>query len=328
MRPLILAPALALFLPLAALAQDLPSWRDGAARDAILDFVTASADPASDGFVPEADRIAVFDNDGTLWSEQPVYFQFLFALDKAKENAAADAAWASSPALKAAAEGDVKALLEGGEKALLEVVSATHSGMTVEAFTEQAGDWVRTAQHPTAGRPYIGMTYQPMIELLDLLRANGYEVHIVSGGGVDFMRGFTEEAYGIPSQNVIGSLGKATFEQVDGVWQVMKDPGIAFIDDKEGKPIGIARTIGKRPVFVAGNSDGDLQMLQWGSAGSGPSFGMIVHHTDAVREWAYDRDSAIGRLDKALDAAPAEGWLVVDMAKDWLRIHPGDPAEQ
>lgn len=328
MRFRLLAPALAILLPLAGFAQDLPSWQDGAARSAIVDFVTASADPASEGFIPPEDRIAVFDNDGTLWSEQPVYFQFLFAIDRAKELAAADAAWASTEALKAAGAGDIKGVVAGGEKAMLEVVSATHSGMTLEAFTEQAGDWVRTAQHPTAQRPYIGMTYQPMIEVLDLLRANDYDVYIVSGGGVDFMRGFSEEAYGIPVQNVIGSLGKATFQEVDGVWQVMKDPGVAFIDDKEGKPVGIARNIGKRPVFVAGNSDGDLQMLQWASAGTGPRFGMIVHHTDAKREWAYDRKSPIGTLDKALDAAPAAGWLVVDMANDWLRIHPGDPAEQ
>jgi hypothetical protein len=218
-------------------------------------------------------------------------------------------------------------VLAGGEAALLEVVSATHSGMTVEDFTADVAAWIATATHPVTGKRYTEMTYQPMLELLDLLRAHDYRTYIVSGGGVDFMRAFAEQAYGIPPEQVIGSLGKASFAEVDGVPQVMKDPGIAFIDDKEGKPIGIARHIGKRPVFVAGNSDGDLAMLQWGTSGPGPRMGLIVHHTDAAREFAYDRESPIGRLDKALDEAPARGWVVVDMAADWSRVFPGDPAE-
>ncbi len=298
----------------------LPSWNDTPARTAILDFVDATTDPKAATFVEPKDRIAVFDNDGTLWAEQPVYFQFLFALDRARALAAADPEWAKTPALKAAATGDVKALMAGGEAALIEVVGATHSGMTVEEFTREAGEWVRTAKHPTKDRPYIDMTYLPMVELLDYLRLNGFSTYIVSGGGVDFMRGFTDEAYGVPPPNVVGSLGKATYQIVDGKPQVIKDPAIAFIDDKEGKPIGIMRSIGQRPIFAAGNSDGDYQMLDWTTSADGPRFGMIVHHTDAKREWAYDRDSMVGRLDKALTDAPAKGWLVVDMAKDWSTV--------
>jgi phosphoglycolate phosphatase-like HAD superfamily hydrolase len=301
----------------------LPSWNDGANKAAILAFVADVTAEGADTFVPVEDRIAVFDNDGTLWSEQPVYFQFMFALDRARALAAADPAWAATPVLKAAAEGDMKTILAGGQDALLEIVSATHSGLTVEAFTAEVAAWIATAKHPTTGLRYDQMTYQPMVELLDLLRANGFQTWIVSGGGVDFMRAFTEVAYGIPPQQVIGSLGKASFEFVDGQPQVMKDPGIAFIDDKEGKPIGIVRSIGKRPIFVGGNSDGDLAMLQWATAGEGPRLGLIVHHTDAAREWAYDRDSAIGRLDAALDQAPESGWLVVDMAQDWARVWTG-----
>ena len=301
----------------------LPSWNDGAAKTAIVDFVSQSIDPTVAGFVPVADRIAVFDNDGTLWSEQPVYFLFFFALDQARVKAAADPAWANTPILQAAATGDMKTIMAGGEAALIEIVSATHSGMTVEQFTAEVAAWIATAKHPQTGLPYTGMTYQPMIELLDYLRANDYQTYIVSGGGVDFMRAFAETAYGIPPQNVVGSLGKASVAMVDGKPEVIKDPGIAFIDDKDGKPIGIERAIGKRPVFTAGNSDGDLAMLQWTSAGTGPRFGMIVHHTDAAREWAYDRDSHIGQLDKALDDAPAAGWTVVDMKADWAKIWTG-----
>jgi haloacid dehalogenase-like hydrolase len=311
--------------PLWAQTAPLPSWTDGPNKTAILDFVEAVTDPKAATFVPPAERIAVFDNDGTLWAEQPVYFQFFFALDQARKAAAADPAWASTPALKAAAAGDIKAILAGGEPALIEVVTATHSGMSVEDFTASVADWIATAKHPQTGLPYTGMTYQPMVELLDHLRDAGFQTWIVSGGGIDFMRAFTEDAYGIPPQQVIGSLGKSSLQTIDGTPQVMKDPAIAFIDDKEGKPVGITRSIGKRPIFVAGNSDGDLAMLQWATAGDGPRFGMIVHHTDAAREYAYDRDSHIGQLDRALDAAPAAGWTVVDMAKDWQTVYSGAP---
>lgn len=309
--------------PLWAQTAPLPAWTDGPAKTAILDFVAGVTDPKAATFIPPPDRIAVFDNDGTLWAEQPVYFQFLFALDQARQKAAADPAWAATPALKAAAAGDIKGVLAGGEAALVEVVTATHSGMTVPDFTAAAADWIATARHPQTGLRYTGMTYRPMVELLDYLRDAGFQTWIVSGGGVDFMRAFAEDAYGIPPQQVIGSLGQTSLQTIDGKPEVMKDPAIAFIDDKEGKPIGILRSIGKRPVFVAGNSDGDLAMLQWATAGDGPRFGLIVHHTDAAREYAYDRDSPIGRLDRALDAAPAAGWTVVDMARDWQSVYTG-----
>jgi phosphoglycolate phosphatase-like HAD superfamily hydrolase len=319
----LLALVLALLAPFAVRAADpLPSWAEGPAKAAVLGFVAATVDPASPQFVAPRDRIAVFDNDGTLWAEQPVYVQFLFAMDRAKALAAADPAWAATPALKAAAAGDLKGALAGGEEALLEIVTATHSGMTVEAFTAEARAWLADARHPATGRRHLDMTYQPMLELLDHLRASGYAIWIVSGGGVDFMRAFAEESYGAPPWSVIGSLGAARFEIVDGVPQVTKDPAIAFIDDKGGKPVAIARAIGRRPVFVAGNSDGDLAMAQWATSGEGARFALFVRHTDAAREWAYDRDSAVGRLDRALDAAAANGWTVVDMARDWTRIWP------
>ena len=321
MRVIMTALALAAS-PLAAQAEALPSWNDGAEKQAILDFVGAAVQEGGEGFIETDDRIAVFDNDGTLWAEQPVYFQFLFALDKAKELAAADPAWAATPALKAAASGDVKTLMEGGEEALVEVISATHSGLSVAEFQNQVAGWISEAKHPDTGRLYSEMLYQPMLEVLDHLRDNDFSVYIVSGGGVDFMRAFVEDAYGVPPENVVGSMGKAKFEIIDGVPQVTKDPGIAFIDDKGGKPVGIMRAIGRRPVFVGGNSDGDLQMLQWSTAGDGPRMGLIVHHTDADREYAYDRDSHIGRLNDALDLAPENGWLVIDMKEDWSQIWP------
>ncbi len=317
------ATALAVAAPCAAFAlEPLPSWNDGDAKAAILSFVeevTAEGGPA---FVPPDDRIAVFDNDGTLWAEQPVYFQLLFAMDRAVELAAADPDWASTPALEAAASGDVATALGGGEEALLEIVTATHSGLTVDAFTAEVDAWVEEARHPTTGRPYTDMVYQPMLELLAYLRANDFTTYIVSGGGVDFMRAFAEDVYGIPPEQVIGSMGEARFDIIDGEPVVLKDPGIAFIDDKGGKPVAIARHIGRRPIFVGGNSDGDLAMAQWSTAGDGPRFALFVHHTDAEREWAYDRDSHIGRLDAALDEATAEGWLVVDMSKDWKQVWP------
>jgi phosphoglycolate phosphatase-like HAD superfamily hydrolase len=313
----------AVALPLGAwAAEPLPSWHDGAAKTAILDFVAAVTTEGGDGYVAPEDRIAVFDNDGTLWSEQPVYFQFLFAMDRAAELAAADPAWAATPALEAAAAGDLAAIAEGGHDALLEVVTATHSGMTVDAFTETTADWIADARHPETGRRYTDMVFQPMLELLDHLRANDFTPYIVSGGGVDFMRAFTEMAYGIPPEQVIGSLGDARFDVVDGEPVIWKDPGIAFIDDKGMKPVAIQRQIGRRPIFVAGNSDGDLAMARWSTAGEGPRFALFVHHTDAAREWAYDRASHVGRLDAALDAAAAEGWLVVDMARDWKTVWP------
>jgi hypothetical protein len=324
MRRLIAGPSLAAVLLVSSLAQadDLPSWNDGAAKSAIVDFVERVTAEGGGDFVPPEERVAVFDNDGTLWSEQPVYFQIFFAMDRARELAAADPAWPATPTLKAAAAGDLKGVVGGGEKALLELVNATHSGMTVEEFTSLAESWAGTAQHPVAKRRYTEMVYQPMVELLGYLRANEFRVYIVSGGGVDFMRGFAEAAYGVPPENVIGSMGNAHFEIVDGVPQVLKDPDVAFIDDKGGKPVGIARHIGRRPIFVGGNSDGDLAMAQWSTAGEGPRFALFVHHTDGEREFAYDREGHIGVFDKALDEATAKGWTIVDMAKDWNAVWP------
>jgi hypothetical protein len=303
-------------------ADPLPSWNDTPAKAAIVAFVDSVTDPASADYVTPADRVAVFDNDGTLWAEKPVYFQFLFAIDRLKAMAAADPSILTSDTLRAAAAGDIAGVLADGEKGLLEIVMVTHSGLSVDAFEAEVQDWMATARHPETGRPYARMTYQPMLELLSYLREEDFETYIVSGGGIDFMRAFTDRVYGIPPQNVVGSSGKSSYAVVDGVPMIMKDPGIAFIDDKEGKPLGIDSHIGKRPIFVAGNSDGDFEMLEWATAGEGPRFGMIVHHTDAAREWAYDRDSHVGRLSAALDAAPAKGWLVVDMANDWRIVWP------
>ncbi len=308
----------------AAAAEPLPSWNAGATKTAILDFVEAVTEEGGSQFVPPAERVAVFDNDGTLWSEQPLYFQLMFALDRARELAAGDPSWAATPVLEAAAAGDVGALAAGGREALLELVGATHSGMTVDAFTAEAAAWIATARHPSVDERYLDLVFQPMLELLDHLRANAFEVYIVSGGGVDFMRAFTEQAYGVPPENVIGSLGEARFDIVDGEPVVLKDPGIAFIDDKGGKPVAIVRHIGQRPVLVGGNSDGDLAMAQWSAAGDGPRLVLFVHHTDAEREFAYDRDSAVGRFDAALDAAAAEGWVVADMARDWGQVWVAD----
>jgi phosphoglycolate phosphatase-like HAD superfamily hydrolase len=326
-RSMIAAAVMLAATPLSLQAADdpLPSWAAGPARDAIVAFVEAAVDPASSGFVATEDRVAVFDNDGTLWAEQPMYFQFLFALDRAKALAAADPAFAATPALKAAAAGDIKGVLAGGEAALVEVVGATHSGQTIAAFDAEVRDWLATTRHPATGLPYTAMTYEPMLDLLGYLRANGFATYIVSGGGVDFMRAFADEAYGIPPENVIGSMGDVRFELDGDGAELVKAPGIAFIDDKEGKPVAIARHIGRRPVFVAGNSDGDLAMAQWSAAGDGPRFVLFVHHTDSEREWAYDRDSHVGRLDKALDEASRRGWTVVDMATDWTTVFTGTP---
>jgi phosphoglycolate phosphatase-like HAD superfamily hydrolase len=313
------------FLAFPALADPLPSWNDTDAKAAIIAFVEGVTDPASANYVTPSDRIAVFDNDGTLWAEQPVYFQLFFALDRLRELAAADPSILTSDTLRAAAEGDLQGALAGGEAGLLEIVTVSHSGLSVDAFEEAVSAWLETARHPVTGLAYDQMTYQPMLELLGYLRDEDFDTYIVSGGGIHFMRAFAEEAYGIPPENVIGSAGKTSYAVVDGVPTILKDPGIAFIDDKAGKPVGIDTHIGKRPIFVAGNSDGDFEMLEWATAGDGPRFGMIVHHTDAAREWAYDRDSHIGQLARGLDEGPDRGWLIVDMANDWARVYSGQP---
>jgi len=300
----------------------LPSWNEGAARQSIVDFVARVTDPASDDFVPEAERIATFDNDGTLWSEQPAYFQLLFAIDRVKALAPEHPEWAKKQPFKAVLDGDMEALAAAGEHGLIEIVAATHAGMTTAEFEAVATDWIATAKHPTTDRPYTEMVYQPMIELLDYLRANGFKTFIVSGGGIEFMRPWTEEVYGIPPEQVVGSSIKTKFEIQDGQPVLMRLPEIDFIDDKDGKPVGINSHIGRRPIAAFGNSDGDLQMLQWTAAGDGPSFCLYVHHTDAEREWAYDRGSHIGRLDKGLEEARERGWTVVDMKNDWTVVYP------
>jgi hypothetical protein len=300
----------------------LPSWNDGDTKTAIVDFVSATTDASSPDFVPVEDRIAVFDNDGNLWAEQPAYFQLFFALDRARELAAADPAFASNPVLKAAVAGDLEGVMNGGEKGLLQLVGATHSGLTVDEFVAASAKWLDVAKHPTTGMRYKDMVYQPMLELLEYLRSKDFTTYIVSGGGIDFIRAYSAETYGIPPEQVVGSQGAAHYAVVDGVPQVIKDPDLFFIDDKGGKPVGISRHIGRRPIFASGNSDGDLAMLEWTKAGTGKRFGLLLHHTDGEREFAYDRESHIGRLNDALDAAPAQGFVVIDMARDWNRIWP------
>lgn len=310
--------------PALAVADPLPSWNAGPTEKAIVDFVGRVTDPSSPDFVPEQERIAVFDNDGTLWSEQPMYFQGLFALDVLREKAKADPSILKDDVLKAADFGDLAGMMAGGMDGLVEVLNVSHADISVDDFKAEARTWITTAKHPTSGLTYAEMTYQPMLELLVYLRDHDFRTYIVSGGGVDFMRSVSAQAYGIPTWQVIGSEGNTTYEVRDGTPLLWKEGGIDFVDDKGGKPVGIENVIGQRPIFAAGNSDGDFEMLQWTTAGKGPRFGMIVHHTDGAREFAYDRDSRFGRLDKALDAAPSEGWTVVDMKNDWSRIWSGD----
>lgn len=319
---LLSAASLLCFAALPAFADPLPSWNDTDAKTRIIDFVDATTDAGSDDYVTPGDRIAVFDNDGTLWAEQPIYFQFLYAMDRVARMAQDDPSILTSDVLKAAANGDLEGALANGEDGLIEIVVASHSGLSVSAFEQDVSDWLETAVHPQTGAPIIGMVYQPMLELLSYLRDEGFATYIVSGGGIHFMRAFAEDVYGIPPQQVIGSAGKSSYAVIDGVPMIMKDPGIAFIDDKEGKPIGIDSKIGKRPIIVGGNSDGDFAMLEWATSGDGPRLGMIVHHTDADREWAYDRDSHVGTLNHGLDESDTRGWLLIDMAGDWADIWP------
>lgn len=306
-----------------AIADPLPSWNDTQSKDRIIRFVDTVTQAGSTQFVPAGDRIAVFDNDGTLWAEQPAYFQLFFALDQLKVMAAEDPSILSSDTLMAAAKGDLETLMAGGESALLELIDVTHSGMSVNEFQADVASWIANAKHPNSGLTFKQMTYQPMVELLRYLRDEGFTTYIVSGGGVRFMRAFTEAAYGIPNRQVIGSLGNTSYKIRDGLPTIMMDAGIASIDDKEGKPVNIERIIGQRPIFAGGNSDGDFAMLEWVSAANGPHLEMIVHHTDASREFAYDRNSHIGRLEKGLDEGPNKGWLIIDMEKDWARIYTG-----
>ena len=298
----------------------LPSWSEGPAKAAILEFVNLVTDPAQPDFIPEPERVAVFDNDGTLWAEQPLYFQLAFALDRIKALAPSHPKWKTEQPFKAVIEDDRTFLSKLGEKELLEIVMASHSGMTTEEFDQDVRDWLAVARHPRFDRPYTELVYQPQLELLAFLRANGFKTFIVSGGGIDFMRPFTEDVYGIPPEQVVGSTIATGFEMRDGSPVLVHLPELDFVNDKEGKPVAIQRFIGRRPVLAFGNSDGDLQMLQWTAAGAGASLPLLVHHDDAEREWAYDRESHIGRLDKALDEAREGGWTVVSMKTDWKRV--------
>jgi hypothetical protein len=317
-----LACVLAFTATIARAADPLPSWNDGKARQSIVAFVEKVTQTGSKDFVPPAERIATFDNDGCLWAEQPMYFQAFFVFDRIKQLAPQHPEWEDKEPFASVLKGDMKAALAGGEKALLEMVMATHAGMNSEEFGQIVNDWLATARHPVTKRPYTEMVYQPMLELLAYLRANGFKTFIVSGGGIEFMRPWTEKVYGIPPEQVIGSSIKTKFEFRDGKPVLMRLPELNFIDDKAGKPVGINQHIGRRPIAAFGNSDGDLQMLQWTTAGSGARFGLIVHHTDAEREWAYDRTSHVGRLDKALDEAGVQGWTVVNMKRDWKTVFP------
>jgi phosphoglycolate phosphatase-like HAD superfamily hydrolase len=304
-------------------ADPLPSWNDTAPKQAIVAFVDKVTHLDTPDFVPPAERIAVFDNDGTLWAEQPIYFQLAFAIDRIKALAPQHAEWEKQEPFASLLKGDVAAALSGGEKGITEILAATHAGMTTVEFEQAVKDWMATAKHPKTGQPYNKMIYKPMLELLAYLRAHGFKTYIVSGGGVEFMRAWTEEAYGIPPEQVVGSSGKFKWEMRDSGPVLVKLPEIDFVDDGEGKPVGIQKFIGRRPIFAFGNSDGDHQMLQWTAAGAGPRLMGIVHHTDAEREWAYDRDSDIGKLDQAWDEATARGWTVVDMKTDWKTVFPG-----
>jgi hypothetical protein len=300
----------------------LPSWNAGKTKQAIIQFVEDVTRQGGPHYVPSEARIATFDNDGTLWSEQPMYFQLFFALDRVKALAPQHPEWKNQEPFASLLQGNVKQALAGGEKAILEIVMATHAGMTTEQFEQIVRDWIATAKHPKTGKLYTEMVYQPMLELLKYLRSNDFKTFIVSGGGIEFMRPWTEKVYGIPPEQVVGSSIKTKFEmRADGP-VLVRLPEINFIDDKAGKPVGINQHIGRQPIAAFGNSDGDLQMIQWTTAGPGARFGLIVHHTDSEREWAYDRQSHIGHLDKALDEAKAKGWTLVDMKQDWRVIYP------
>lgn len=309
-------------LATAQTADLLPSWKDGKAKQSIIDFVTKVTKEGSPDFVPPDERIATFDNDGTLWTEQPMYVQMFFALDRVKLLAPQHPEWKDQEPFASLLKGDVKGALAGGEHAILEIVMATHAGMTTKEFEIIVRDWIATAKHPATKRLFIEMVYQPMLELLAYLRANDFKTFIVSGGGIEFMRPWTERVYGIPPEQVIGSSIKTKYELRDSKPVLVRMPELNFIDDKKGKPVGINQHIGRRPIAAFGNSDGDLQMLQWTTAGKGQRFALYIHHTDGEREWAYDRKSSVGRLDKGLDEAREKGWTIVDMKQDWKVIYP------
>lgn len=306
----------------AVAVEPLPSWNDSPARSAIIKFVTATTTPGSADFVVPTERIAVFDNDGTLWSEQPLYFQGFFMFDRIKALAPQHPEWQTTEPYASVLKGDYKAAMAGGEKSVAALLMTTHAGMTADEFSATVSSWLATAEHPKFKRHFNELVYAPMLEVLSYLRSAGYKTFIVSGGGVEFMRVFAEKTYGVPPEQVIGSSVKTRFEMHDGKPVILRLPDIDFIDDGPGKPVGIAKYIGRQPIIAFGNSDGDLQMLQYTTGSNKPHLGLIVHHTDAAREFAYDRKSAIGKLDKALDLAPTNGWVLIDMKTDWKKIYP------
>ena len=302
--------------------EPLPSWHNVKSRQSIISFVEKVTTRSSPDFVPAAQRIATFDNDGNLWSEQPMYFQLFFAVDRVKALASQNPQWKTEEPFASLLAGDIESALAGGMKSIGEIVMASHAGMTTDEFEDIVKKWLATAKHPVTGKLYTEMVYQPMLELLNYLRENDFKTFIVSGGGIEFMRPWTERVYGIPPEQVVGSSIKTVFEMKDGKPVLIRQAELNFVDDKEGKPIGINSHIGRRPILASGNSDGDLQMLQYTAAGEGPRLMLVLHHTDSEREWAYDRNSHIGKLDMALDEARGKGWTVIDMKQDWKTIYP------
>ncbi len=324
MRHLLTLVALLAFSPFAS-AGLLPSWTDGPTKTAITAFVEDVTSAGSPGFVPPAERIAVFDNDGSLWVEQPMYTQLAFVIDRVKALAPEHPEWKEQQPFKALLEDDLEALQASGMDGVTRLLAATHANMTTTEFERIVGDWIDSARHPRFNRLYTQVVYQPMLELLDYLRANDFKTFIVSGGGIDFMRPWTERVYGIPPEQVVGSQIALEYEVHDGMPVLMREPEIAFIDDKAGKPVGIQRHIGHQPILAFGNSDGDYQMLEWTTAGPGKRLGLILHHDDGEREYAYDRESHVGRLSKGLDDAGSKGWTLVSMKRDWSRVFPAAP---
>jgi hypothetical protein len=322
MKAIFIALAATLLATASYAADPLPSWNDTAPKKAVVAFVEKVTKEGSPDFVPPAERIATFDNDGCLWAEQPMYFQAIFIFDRIKQLAPQHPEWKDKEPFASVLKGDVESALAGGERALLEMAMATHAVMTTEEFEKIVTDWLATAKHPKTGRPYTEMVYQPMLELLAYLRANGFKTFIVSGGGIEFMRPWTERVYGIPPEQVVGSSIRTKYEVRDGQPVIVRLPEINFIDDKAGKPVGIQQHIGRRPIFAASNSDGDFQMLEWTTSGKGARFALLVHHTDAEREWAYDRESHIGKLARGLDEGPKRGWTIVNVKDDWKAIFP------
>lgn len=300
----------------------LPSWNEGKTKAAIIDYIKDVTNKESANFIPEIDRIATFDNDGNLWSEQPAYFQLFFAMDRVKELAKDHPEWQNKQPFKAVLENDMKTLIASGEKGIMELIMATHAGITTDEFELLVKNWLETAQHPRFNKPYNQLIYQPMLELLDYLRTNDFKTFIVSGGGIEFMRPWVEEAYGIPKDQVVGSSIATEYDYNNGAPVIRRLSKIDFIDDKAGKPVGINKFIGRKPVFASGNSDGDLQMMQWTDSNPYKSFQLYLHHTDADREWAYDRESHIGQFNKGLDEALEKEWTIIDMKNDWKTIYP------